>query len=151
VAGWAEIQCRISYIPGEGFDEVKNQVEQAVNDIAHGDEWLRQHPPEITWLGWKADPWEQNPDDPFVVTFRTCAEEVLGSSIDIVGKTGGLDTRFAQYFGIPALSVGPSGENYHGVNEYGDLDSLVDCVKIFVLFIMEWCGCSAIGSRIHME
>jgi len=139
VAGWAEIQCRISYIPGETFDEVKDQVEQVVSDIAYRDEWLRQHPPEIRWFGWKASPWEQNPDDPFVVAFGACAHEILGATIEIVGKTAGMDTRFAQYFGIPALSFGPNGENLHGVNEYVDLDSVIACTKVLASFIIEWC------------
>ena len=146
VAGWAEIQCRISYIPGETFAEVKNQVEQVVDDVAHRDEWLTQHPPEVTWFGWKADPWEQNPNDPFVTVFKACAEETLGSTVDIIGKTAGLDTRFTQYFGIPALSFGPNGENLHGVNEYVDLDSVIDCTKVLASFIIEWCGCSAPSS-----
>lgn len=140
VAGWAELECRISYIPGETFAGVKNQVEQVVSDIARGDEWLSQHPPGVVWFGWKASPWAQNPDDPFVVTFKSCADKVLESDTDITGKTAGLDTRFAQYFNMPALSFGPNGENLHGVNEYVDLDSVIDCTKVLASFIIEWCG-----------
>ncbi|MBA7709600.1 N-formyl-4-amino-5-aminomethyl-2-methylpyrimidine deformylase [subsurface metagenome] len=149
VAGWAEIEGRISYVPGESLDEAKHQVEQVVNDTAYADEWLRHHRPEIIWFGGsragKIVSWEQNPNDPLVVVFKACAEEILGSTMDIVGKTAGMDTRFAPYFGIPALSFGPNGENYHGVNEYVDLDSLVDCTKILASFMMAWCGYSAMN------
>ena len=140
VAGWAEIECRIAIIPGEESDEVKNQVHQVINEVAHCDEWLSKHPPEIVWFGWQADPWEQDPDVPFVVVFKACAEEVLGSNIDIVGLTAGLDARFAKYFNMPALTFGPNGENIHGVNEYVDLNSLIDCTKVIASFIIEWCG-----------
>lgn len=140
VPGWAEIQCRISYVPGETFDEVKNQVEQVVSDVACRDEWLRQHPPEVHWFGWKAEPWEQDQNDPFVAAFKACACEIMESPIDIVGKPAGLDTRFAQYFGMPALAFGPNGENVHGVNEYVDLDSVIACTKVLASFIIEWCG-----------
>lgn len=143
VAGWAEIECRIAHIPSEKFDEVRNQVEQVVNDIAHRDEWLNKHPPEIVWFGWNADPWEQNSDDPFVVAFNSCAEKVLGSRIDIVGEPVALDARFAQYFNIPALAFGPNGASVHGVNEYVDLDSVIDCAKVLASFIIEWCGVKA--------
>ena len=140
VAGWAEMECRISTIPGENLEEVKGQVQEIINDVVHRDEWLREHPPKIVWFGWQAEPWEQDPNDPFVVTFESCAKSVLGSPIDIVGKTAGLDTRFAKYFNMPALTFGPIGENIHGINEYVDLDSIIDCTKVLACFIMEWCG-----------
>jgi len=140
VAGWAEIQCRISYIPGEEFDEVKNQVQQAINDVAQSDEWLRQHPPEIVLFGLRMDAWEQDPNAPFVLAFKSCADKVLGSNTAITGVTWGMDTRLAQYFNIPVLSFGPDGENLHGVNEYVDLDSVLDCTKVLASFIIEWCG-----------
>jgi acetylornithine deacetylase len=143
VAGWAEIECRISYIPGEQADEVKNQILQTISTVSCGDEWLINHPPEIVWFGWQADAWEQDPKNQFVIAFKSCAEQVLGSDVDIVGTTAGMDTRFAQYFNIPTLTYGPNGENIHGVDEYVDLDSVVDCTKVLALFIMEWCGVKA--------
>lgn len=140
VAGWAEIQCRISHIPGEKFKEVKNQVHQTINDVAQHDEWLSKHPPEVVWFGLKIEAWEQDPSDPFVLAFKSCADKVLGSNTDIIGFPWSTDTRFAQYFNMPAISFGPNGENFHGVNEYVDLDSLIDCTKVLASFIIEWCG-----------
>jgi len=140
VAGWAEIECRISYIPGENVDEVKHQVQQAINDVAQGDEWLSQHQPEIIWLERRADAWEQDPNDPFVLAFKSSADKILKSDTVIAGATWGLDTRFAPYFNMPAISFGPNGANIHGVNEYVDLDSVIDCTKVLASFIMEWCG-----------
>jgi len=140
VAGWAEIECRISHIPGEDFDEVKSQVHQTIEGVAQHDEWLSEHPPEIVWFGVSMDTWEQNPDDPFVVAFKSSADRISGLNTDIAGVTWGLDTRLAQYFNIPALSFGPNGENIHGVNEYVDLDSVIDCTKVLASFIIEWCG-----------
>jgi acetylornithine deacetylase len=145
VAAWSEIQCRISYLPGETFPEVKSEVERVIHAVARTDDWMMQHPPEVTWFGWNAEPWEQNPDDPLVRAFKACAEGVLGSPVNIIGKTAGLDTRFGQYFGIPALSFGPNGENLHGVDEYVDLDSVMDCTKVLASFILEWCGRSEIS------
>ena len=140
VAGWAEIECRISYIPEENADEVKREVQQAINDVAQGDEWLSQHQPEIIWLERRADAWEQDPNDPFVLAFKSSADKILKSDTVIAGATWGLDTRFAPYFNMPAISFGPNGANIHGVNEYVDLDSVIDCTKVLASFIMEWCG-----------
>jgi len=147
VAGWAELECRISHIPGEKFEEVKNQVHQTINDVAQRDEWMSHHPPEVVWFGLKIEPWEQDPNDPFVVTFKSCADKVLGSNTDIVGFTWSTDTRFARYFNMPAISFGPNGENAHGTNEYVDLDSVIDCTKTLALFIMEWCGYEGLSAK----
>lgn len=140
VAGWAEIQCRMSYLPGEDADEVKHEVQQAVNDVAQGDEWLSQYPPEVVWLERRADAWEQDPNDPFVLAFKSAADKVLVPNAVISGATWGMDTRLAPYFNMPAISFGPNGGNIHGVNEYVDLESVIDCTKVLALFIMEWCG-----------
>ncbi len=140
VAGWAQLECRISHTPGEKLEEVKNQVRRTINDVAQRDEWLSKHPPEIVWFGMKMEAWEQDPNDPFVLAFKSSADKILGSDTDIAGVTWGMDTRLAQYFNMPALSFGPNGKNIHGVNEYVNLDSVIDCTKVLASFIMEWCG-----------
>jgi acetylornithine deacetylase len=140
VAGWAEMTCRMSFIPGEEMNNVRNEVFNAVNEAAEADEWLSGHPPEVTWFGWQTEPWEQDPNHPFVVMFKDSAEGVYGSPIQLVGRTAGLDTRFAKYFSMPAITFGPSGENIHGTNEYVDIDSLLTCTKVIASFIMDWCG-----------
>jgi len=139
VAGWAEIECRISHVPGEEFDEVKGQLQRAIEAVAQQDEWLSEHPPEIIWFGVSMDGWEQDPNDPLIKAFKAAADGITGSNTDFAGVTWGLDTRLAQYFGMPALSFGPNGANIHGVDEYVDLDSVIDCTKILASFIIEWC------------
>jgi len=140
VAGWAEIGCRMSYLPGEDAEEVKAEVQQTVAEVAQRDEWLRQHPPQIIWLETRADPWEQDPTHPFVTTFRDAAAKVYPSPFPLVGATWGMDTRLAPSFNMPAISFGPEGANVHGVNEYVDLTSVITCTKILASFIMDWCG-----------
>ncbi len=140
VAGWAELECRLSYLPAEDEDEVKHQVEQVVRKAADGDEWLSQYLPEIVWYERKAEAWEQNPEDPFVLAFKSAADSTLKSDIDIAGATWGMDTRLAPYFNMPAISFGPNGGNVHGVNEYVDIDSVLDCTRVLAAFIMDWCG-----------
>ena len=142
VAGCAEITCRMSYLPTENADEVKQQVQEAVEKAADGDEWLRQHPPAVIWYEKQVVPWEQAADDPFVQAFKTVADSTLKSNVDIAGATWGMDTRLAPYFNMPALSFGPNGKNIHGVNEYVEINSVLDCTKVLAAFITDWCGVS---------
>ncbi len=140
VAGAAEMECRISMIPGETFEQVKKEVETTVADAAKKDDWMREHSPEVTWFGWKAEPWEQDASHPLVTTLKKCAEDVFGREIPLAGRTAGMDTRFAQYFNMPSLTFGPAGAGNHGINEYVELNSLMKCVKVMAAFVMEWCG-----------
>ncbi len=140
VAGWAELDCRLSYLPAENADEVKQQVEQAVKKTADDDEWLSQYPPRIVWYERRAEAWEQSPEDPFVLAFKSTADRTLRSNTEIVGATWGMDTRLAPYFNMPAISFGTSGGNVHGVDEYVEIDSVINCARVLAAFIMDWCG-----------
>jgi acetylornithine deacetylase len=140
VPGSAEMQCRIANTPRENFEDVKKEVERTIREAASHDEWLKEHPPEITWFGVSMDAWEQDPQAPFVKTFKACAEEALGKKLNIGGVTWGLDNRLATYFNMPAISFGPEGAGIHGVDEWVDLDSVIACTKAVALFITRWCG-----------
>lgn len=140
VAGFAEMECRISYIPGESMAEIKRTVEDVVHQTAQADSWLRDHPPEVEWFGWQAEPWYQNPDDVFVQGVLDACEMVRGEKMEVFGSTAGLDTRFSSYFGFPAISFGPSGDREHGFDEYVDLDSLLSVTQIVALATLDWCG-----------
>jgi len=143
VAGCAEIECRMSHLPSESVAEVKQQVQQTVKRAAEGDEWLRQHRPEVIWYERQVVPWEQAADDPFILAFKSTADRTLKANIEISGATWGLDTRLAPFFNMPAITFGPNGGNIHGVNEYVDIDSVIDCIKVLAAFVVDWCGVQA--------
>ena len=140
VAGFAELEGRISFVPGETKDGIKSLVENAVREAAQADPWLREHPPEIEWFGWQSDPWQQDPEHPFVLAVADSVKEVTGGEAKMIGKPAGLDTRFAAFFNMPAISFGPAGEFLHGCNEYVDLDSLVMVTKVVALTVLSWCS-----------
>jgi acetylornithine deacetylase len=79
-------------------------------------------------------------DSKFVKTLQEAGSEVYGEAPELTGASGGLDARFGHYFGVPSLSYGPMGANYHGVDEYVDLPSLMRATKTLALFIADWCG-----------
>ena len=140
VAGFAEMACRISFIPDESMAEIKKTVEQLIEDVARADDWLKDHPPEVEWFGWQAEPWYQDPDDPFIKTVLPCFESVWDQKMEVSGATAGLDNRFSSYFGFPSICFGPDGNNYHSFDEYVELDSLVLVTKAVALSTMDWCS-----------
>jgi len=140
VAGWAEMECRMSYVPDEKREDVVAQVEEAVASATKQDEWLTKHPPIIKWIERGAIAWKQDAEHPFALALRTAMERVTGPHVKVIGVPWGMDTRFAHLFGIPAATIGPTGRNFHGVDEYVELDSVLQCAEVLALVIADWCG-----------
>jgi acetylornithine deacetylase len=140
VAGAAELEGRISFIPGETAAAIRELVESTVHRVAMHDKWLRQHPPEVEWFGWRAEPWQQDAAHPFVRTLLEATTTVHGRPAEVIGKAAAMDTRFASYFGTAAASYGVEGNNIHGVDEYVEIDSVVRCAQVIALTIAGWCG-----------
>ena len=141
VAGWAEMECRVGSIPGEKTEDVKKQVEDTIKEAARNDEWLREHPPVVEWFGLRCEPWEQDPNHPFVQAFKKCADRVLETDVEFAGGPSAGDSHYTNYFDHqPTIYFGPRGFSGHGVDECVELDSIIRCVKVFSSFIMEWCG-----------
>lgn len=140
VAGWAQLEARISYLPWENEEDVKKEVEAVVEQVSHDDEWLKERPPDVEWFGWRARPWVQNPEVPVIRQFRTSASEVLSDAPQVTASTAGLDTRFTPFFGFPSFVFGPMGGLLHSSNEYVELDSVIQTIKVLATFIVDWCG-----------
>jgi acetylornithine deacetylase len=138
VPGRAEIEVRLSFVPGETMAAVKAEVEAVVDAAAKGDTWLQVHPPQVEWYGWRAQPWVQDPADPLVGAL-VGATGALGRPAPVTGKTAGLDCRFAAYFGMAALSFGPDGANIHGADEWVGIDSLIATCKALALTAVAYC------------
>jgi acetylornithine deacetylase len=140
VAGKAEMECRISFIPPQTQAEVRRDVEARIAKVAAADPWLRDHPPAVEWFGWQADPWRQDAADPFIQTLGRVVADVAGEVPPMVSATAGLDARFCGSFGIPAACIGARGASMHGADEYVVVDSVIETVKIIAATVVAWCG-----------
>jgi acetylornithine deacetylase len=140
VAGHAEIEGRIGFIPGERLGDIQLLVEETIRGVAQKDPWLCDHPPRVEWFGWQDDPWYQDPGHPFVRTLKDTAEDVLGREVEYIGRAGGLDTRFAPHFRMAAVCTGPRAANIHGIDEYVELPSVIQVSQVLAMTILNWCG-----------
>jgi acetylornithine deacetylase len=140
VAGMAQMECRIGFVPGEKGDDIVKEIEQTITDVALSDEWLTEHRPTIEWFGWNSEAWLQDENDPFVQNFIASSAPLLGKTPELIAFPGGLDTRFSGDFGVPSFVFGPRGGNYHGPDEYVEIDSVVTLTKIIAKFVLDWCG-----------
>jgi acetylornithine deacetylase len=140
VAGSAEMECRIGYIPGEKMVDIKKLVERTIHDAAQKDSWLRDHPPLVEWFGWQTEPWYQDADHPFVKTLKRAAEDVLGHEVQYVGRAGGNDCRFTQYFNMIGALTGPKAGNIHGIDEYVEIPTIIQTTEVIAMTVLRWCG-----------
>lgn len=139
VPGLAEIECRISFIPGEKLSDIRALVLKTIQDACREDPWLKEHPPEVEFFGWQTEAWEQDTRHPLVGVLKRQAEDVLGQEVGFTGFPAGMDNRFCSDYGIPSVSFGPTGE-LHIVNEYVILDTVLACAKVYAMTILDWCG-----------
>jgi len=141
VAGWAELECRVGWPPGEELEDVKGQIERTIEKTAKRDAWLGKNPPKIEWFGWRAEPHEQDLNHPIVQTVAKFVNELTGKEVKFEGGSAGLDTRFfVRYANVPAITFGPRGFNLHSIDEYVEIDSVVETAKVLALTMIDWCG-----------
>lgn len=137
----AVFEGRIGWPPGESRAEVRDQIESAIESTAAEDDWLAEHPPEIEWFGWQAEPHETDTDAEIVQVAKTNAEAIADETGMFVGGNAGLDERFFElYYDAPAVSVGPEGHNLHGADEHTTVSSLLGTSETIAHSIVDYLG-----------
>ena len=73
-------------------------------------------------------------DEKIVKILQRNAELILKRKPEIGISGGWNDSHFFITKGIPTIcGFGPDGENYHGVNEFVYIDSIIQACKIYAL------------------
>lgn len=141
IPGWAEMNCRISFVPGENGCEIINAVEHAILNASNRDKWMKENPPEIRWEGWNANPSVINPNTKILKILKSNAHKIFDRKPKNVGFAGGLDTRlFIQYSGTPSFCFGPRGSSIHGIDEYVLVEDIPKIAKVLAGSIIDWCN-----------
>lgn len=143
VPGYARIDGNISYPSWLDAATVKAEFEQVIHLHAQLDDWLREHPPQVT-VGAVYD-WPPHicPETPALERLAGAVEGVVGKTAVFSGTKYVADAAFLQReCNIPAVYFGPGdcSMGVHGPNEYVPLDQVYDCAKALAAFIVDWCG-----------
>ena len=131
----------LKFLPNETSVEVRREFEAFVHHFAQTDGWLRENLPTVEWnlRGVHLPPVDTPIEHPLVQSIVS-TRKALGLETEMRGYTEVCDA--AHYAGAGATCViyGPSGDRLHGIDEYVEIDSLVECAKVFAGTIIEWCG-----------
>ncbi len=131
-------------VPGEDSAAVKADFVRFVREKVSDDPWLKEHPPEVVFTGYFAEPSEIPTDSPIVQTLCRNFRQVSGKEPVISGREGAADIRFMNRYGAtPTVIFGPGmTEQMHANNEWVAARDLIDATKILAATILEWCGAS---------
>jgi acetylornithine deacetylase len=139
---YCAIDLSLKYLPSERAEDVRAEFEMFVHHICQADDWLRDHPPTIEWglHGVSFPPANTSPDHPAIQALATSIRS-LGIEPDIRGFEAVSDIAWFGKENIPAALCGPgTGGNAHGVDEYIEIQNVVQGAKAIALFMMMWCG-----------
>jgi acetylornithine deacetylase len=135
------LEVRFACYPGEDLDAVQERFRDGVLRETAADEWLRAHPPEITFFGFRGEGAVYDLDSDLVRTVAANHAALLGAPLSVGVSTASDDRRFFQrYYDIPALCYGPAGGQIHAVDEWVDLESLRACTGVLAGVLIDWCG-----------
>jgi len=138
---WCEVDCRIGLLPGTEVADAQAAVERVVAAAAHGNAFLANNPPTVTWHGFLADGYVLEPGSEAEAVLARAHAQVFGTAMPARITTAVNDTRFyGRYFGIPGLCYGPRGEGAHAFDERTELAHLQQTTLAIAAFIADWCG-----------
>ena len=132
----------LATVPGEDHDAAKQSLVDQVAQAAQDDPWMKDHPPEVRFVGYYAESAAVDADHPIVKTVANAYQEVSGNTPEISGRQGAADTRFLNGFaGIPTVIFGPGPTTQmHANNEWVAVEDVIDATKTLALSILDWCG-----------
>lgn len=92
------------------------------------------------WLRW-IEPYQLPSDHPLTRTVETHTGEVLRADVTALGAPFPCDLSLFSTFGVSAgIILGPAGGNAHAADEWVDLDSLLQVVRIYGRIVCDWCS-----------
>jgi acetylornithine deacetylase len=115
-------------------------VEGAIHQTAQRDEWLRAHPPIVTYDGFQSSGSVVAMEEPSIQTLAANHRRVFGAPMPDRVQTSICDMRYYNFVGVPAGCYGATGANGHAADEWLDLNSLVPTAKVLAGFVLDWCG-----------
>ena len=129
-------------VPGEDSRAVKAEFVRFITERVSDDPWLREHPPEVAFVGYFAEPSEIPAESPIVQLLCRKFAEITGERPVISGREGAADIRFLnRYANTPTVIFGPGmTEQMHANNEWASVEDLIRATKILAVTVLEWCG-----------
>lgn len=137
----AVIDLDMKFLPSEYSADYRRDFETFVHHFAQTDSWLSAHPPTVQWeLGGLHFPPLNTPVDHPLVQSLVAHKSAVGRKPEIKGFVAVCDAAHYAGAGVEGVIFGPSGDGFHGDDEYVDIESLVETAKVIAASVIDWCG-----------
>jgi acetylornithine deacetylase len=135
------LEGSLECLPEEDIREVRERFRSYLLQACKMDEWLRNNPPNIEWFGLWFESCITDVNHPIINLIQKYCREIVKVMPKLKGG-GGSDLRcLVKYANTPTVIFGGGcGGNAHGVDEYLEIESLINSTKILALTILSWCG-----------
>lgn len=140
VPGACDLRCRVSFFPSTTVEQLKQRIESTIYAAAQQDDWLKEHPPVVTYDGFQTNGVILDDTSELVTTLQDANVAVTGKRLDGNIATAVNDMRYYIFQGVPATCYGAAGGNAHAADEWLDLTTMVPAAKVLAKFIVDWCG-----------
>lgn len=133
----------LAFPPGESLDDVKAEIAAAVDEAAATDPWLRDHPPEITWVTGVTGA-EVPAEHPLYRTAAAAVSRVTGGTPHVNPMHTSSDIRNPMVeAGIPCIGLGCLGGDLSQNDrhdEWVDVADFLRMVDVTTAIVADWCG-----------
>ncbi len=132
----ATFGIRLGYPRGWSADLAEARVRAAVRDLFKRDPDFRIEP-VVTLTGFRAEGYLIDRKTPLVQDLMAAHVAAHGEPPHSYMSGSTTDARiYLNNFGIPAVCYGATGANMHGIDEYVELDSIVQAARTLTRFII---------------
>jgi acetylornithine deacetylase len=135
------IEASTTFPPNEQMLEVKQEIVDAINGVAQGDEWLRDHRPSVEWL-FGTQGVEVASDHPLYRTVHEAVVRVTGVEPKVNPLHSASDIKNPKLFSnIPSVGIGPLAGGLTqagGHDEWVDIEDYIRAIKICAMIIVDW-------------
>ncbi|QOY34946.1 peptidase [Anaerobacillus isosaccharinicus] len=142
VADLVKLEGRIGIAPNEKIEDVQQELDSWLKELAKVDTWFDDHPVELEWYGAQWLPGAIDEKHPLMVILQANYEKVTGKAPVIEaspwGTDGGLLTQVGK---TPSIVFGPGTSSMaHFPNEYIEIEQIFKAAEIIALTVIDWCG-----------
>jgi acetylornithine deacetylase len=136
-----QFEARLGLGPGEDAATARKQVEDFISRVSSLDPWMVGCPPTIEWFGNQCKGFQIDPEHPLVRSVLSAATEQLGGDREPEAVRWGTDgSTLVNVAGVPTVVFGPGTMRVaHMVDEYVEVQRLVDSCKIIACSMLDWC------------
>lgn len=135
------IEFDLKFLPSETKEQVRAEFEHFCHSFSQQYKWLQENPIEVKWeLGnLHSPPVETSYDHPLIQSIIN-ERKALGKKTELEGFVAVTDAAHYAGAGTDCIIYGPGGDGFHGIDEYVDIDSLIETSKVLACTVMDWCG-----------